>query len=108
PGAPTGAPFTSTLPAVARSKPATRLRMVDLPQPLGPTIAANCPWATVRSTSSRARTGLAPPNTLVTPASSMAFGMLGPSVGSADMAPAQQPVLQRDQQAVGEEAEHAD
>src|SRR3546814_10551022 len=82
--------------------------MVDLPQPLGPTIAANCPLATVRSTSSRARTGLAPPNTLVTPDSSMAFGMLVASICSADMAQAQQPVLQRDQQAVGEEAENAD
>src|SRR3546814_3220684 len=40
-----------------------------------------------------------PPNTLVTPDSSMAFGMRGTSICSADMAPAQQPVLQRDQQA---------
>src|SRR3546814_18733385 len=82
--------------------------MVDLPQALGPTIAANCPLATVRSTSSRARTGLAPPNTLVTPDSSMAFGMLGASICSADLAPAQQPVLQRAPPAVGEEAAHAD
>src|SRR5450756_195204 len=40
-----------TLPADARSRPATRVSVVDLPQPVGPTTAQNCPGSTVRFTS---------------------------------------------------------
>src|SRR4051794_41908659 len=47
----TGAPYTLTVPAVAGSSPETRDRVVDLPQPVGPTIETNSPSATSRSTS---------------------------------------------------------
>src|SRR3954449_4123404 len=47
----TGDPCTLTVPAVAGSSPETRDRVVDLPQPVGPTIETNSPSATSRSTS---------------------------------------------------------
>ena len=69
----TGRPPTRTLPALATSRPATRVSVVDLPQPDGPTTAQNCPGSTVRFTSRRAVNG-APPGVakrLVTPDSSI-------------------------------------
>ena len=42
---------TSTTPAVGLSSPATRLRIVDLPQPEAPMMHTNSPVATSRSTS---------------------------------------------------------
>src|SRR6476620_12146719 len=50
----TGAPCTATVPAEAGSSPETRDRVVDLPQPVGPTIETNSPGATSRVTSRRA------------------------------------------------------
>ena len=50
----TGWPPTRTLPALGRSSPATRVSVVDLPQPVGPTTAQNCPGLTGRLTSRRA------------------------------------------------------
>src|SRR4051794_33262518 len=44
-------PCTLTVPAVAGSSPDTSDRVVDLPQPGGPTIETNSPSATSRSTS---------------------------------------------------------
>ena len=56
PVAPRGAPAgvtsrlaTSTPPELGRSRPATSLRMVDLPQPLGPTRATKSPCSMRRS-----------------------------------------------------------
>jgi hypothetical protein len=42
----TGAPSTSKSPPVTGTSPAIALSSVDLPQPLGPTIATNSPAAT--------------------------------------------------------------
>ena len=42
----TGAPLTSTSPSLTRSSPEISDRVVDLPQPVGPTIAQNSPGAT--------------------------------------------------------------
>ena len=50
----TSRPPTRTLPALGWSRPATRVSVVDLPQPVGPTTAQNCPGSTVRFTSRRA------------------------------------------------------
>ena len=70
----TALPCTRTSPSLAASRPETRVRVVDLPQPLGPTTAQNWPGSTVRSTSARAvkiePVGVR--NRLLTPRSSMA------------------------------------
>jgi hypothetical protein len=50
----TGRPSTSTAPVLARSRPETRLSVVDFPHPVGPTTAQNSPAATVKSRSFRA------------------------------------------------------
>src|SRR5690348_16170972 len=42
----TGAPITRTSPVVGLSRPVIMLSVVDLPQPVGPTIAMNSPLAT--------------------------------------------------------------
>src|SRR6516162_9680071 len=42
----TGLPSSSTVPLVGRMRPDTILRIVDFPQPLGPTIVTNSPLAT--------------------------------------------------------------
>src|SRR5256885_16534057 len=55
-GPSTGAPFAHTWPRVGRSKPATMLRSVDLPQPEGPRIAANSFGATAKSIACTAST----------------------------------------------------
>src|SRR3954447_16357239 len=47
----TGRPCTSTVPEDAGSRPDTRDNVVDLPQPVGPTIVTNSPAATSRVTS---------------------------------------------------------
>src|SRR5205807_10636993 len=46
---------TRTAPEVGGSRPATTLSSVDLPQPLGPTIATNAPAGTDSEISSIAR-----------------------------------------------------
>src|ERR1700722_8836989 len=64
--APTSRPATNTWPCEAVSVPATSLRMVDLPQPEGPTRATNSPWVIRNDVSASAVTlFLSPPN--VTP-----------------------------------------
>ncbi len=60
PGASTGAPNTSTAPALAGSNPATRFIRVDLPHPLGPRMAVKAPSSTIRSMPVNACTGLRP------------------------------------------------
>src|SRR5437660_2311649 len=44
-------PPTRTDPALARARPDTSDKVVDLPHPVGPTIAQNCPGSTAKSTS---------------------------------------------------------
>ena len=50
----TACPPTRTVPALGRSRPATMVSVVDLPHPVGPTMAQNCPAPMVRSTSRKA------------------------------------------------------
>ena len=52
----TGAPSTSTVPAVRGSSPETTDSSVDLPQPEGPTTLQNSPGAMSMSTRRRAST----------------------------------------------------
>src|SRR5436190_48911 len=55
-GRSTRTPFTRTSPRVGRSKPATMLRSVDLPQPEGPSRAANSFTSTATSIACSAST----------------------------------------------------
>ena len=55
-GRSTRLPPTVISPAVYGTSPATILRMVVLPQPLGPTMATNSDWRMSRSTSAQAST----------------------------------------------------
>src|SRR6266852_1127075 len=70
----TGLPSTSTSPSLGSSSPEIRARVVDLPQPVGPTTAQNSPGSTARLRSRKAV--WTPPegvrNRLVTPRSSIA------------------------------------
>src|SRR5215475_7946135 len=52
-----GRPSSMISPAVADSKPAIIMRVVVLPEPLGPSSVRNSPGATVRETPSTAITG---------------------------------------------------
>ena len=56
-GRSTGLPPTVIEPAVCGTRPATILRMVVLPQPLGPTMATNSDCRMSRSMSAQASTG---------------------------------------------------
>src|SRR3954465_15021361 len=53
----TGLPSPPTVPALGGSRPETRERVVDLPQPVGPTMVTNSPAATSRVTSVMGVTG---------------------------------------------------
>src|SRR5262245_1495136 len=69
-GPSTGMPLSRMRPSLGRSRPATRLRMVLLPQPDGPTTATNSPARTSRLTRSMATSGETPSGAtkrLVTP-----------------------------------------
>jgi hypothetical protein len=44
----TGLPITLTLPALGPSRPEMKVRVVDLPQPVGPTTAQNLPASVCR------------------------------------------------------------
>ena len=57
----TSTPSMRTVPVDGRCSAPTMLSSVDLPEPDGPTMTANSPASTVRSTPSRARTGGVPP-----------------------------------------------
>src|SRR4051794_25097797 len=72
----TGAPSTQTPPALGRSVPASTLSSVDLPQPLGPTMARNSRSCTVRSRPSTART-TAPPRSKSTRSPSKRTALAG-------------------------------
>src|ERR1700723_2621887 len=72
--APPARPATNTWPSVALSVPATSFRMVDLPQPEGPTRATNSPWLMRNEVSASAVTWFfAPPNVTRTFSRSMTF-----------------------------------
>ena len=99
----TGWPPTRTWPALGRSSPATMVSVVDLPQPVGPTTAQNCPGRTTRSTSRRAVKAVPAGvrKRLLTPASSIpaswirrsrAPGPGGPPAAAAGPAPADLPL----------------
>src|SRR6266849_2765411 len=69
-GPSTGTPLSRIRPSFGRSSPATRLRMVLLPQPEGPTTATNSPGRTSKLTRSIAVNGDTPSGAmkrLVTP-----------------------------------------
>src|SRR5215207_5923066 len=59
-GPATRRPWTSTVPDVGLSRPASRLRNVDLPHPDGPTNATNSPGRTSSDSPSRATTSPPP------------------------------------------------
>src|SRR4029453_7525484 len=78
-GPSTGIPLRRIRPSVGRSRPATRLRIVLLPQPDGPTTATNSPARTSRLTRSIAVSADTPSGALkrlVTPASSSTDAVL--------------------------------
>src|SRR3990172_1280092 len=103
-GACTGSPSTSTCPRVGRSKPATMFSNVDLPQPLGPRMAANSLCATARSIDYTATTWRPrAANSLATPRSSTA-GAIGSAVRP-EGAPAQRHPRGAQDHPVGEKAE---
>src|SRR4051794_18984748 len=54
----TGCPATRTVPSEAGSRPETSDKVVDLPHPVGPTMATNSPGATSRVTSRMAVNGV--------------------------------------------------
>ena len=56
----TSRPPTTMTPELGRTSPLTSRRMVDLPQPEGPTSATNSPSAMRRLVSARAGTAFAP------------------------------------------------
>ena len=56
PGSKLGFPLTRTSPSVGVMRPAATINSVDLPQPEGPTMHANCPSGTVSEMRSRAVT----------------------------------------------------
>src|SRR5262249_27328772 len=69
-GPSTATPLSRMRPSLGRSRPATRLRIVLLPQPDGPTTATNSPARTSRLTRSMATSGDTPSGAtkrLVTP-----------------------------------------
>ena len=59
--APTSRPATNTRPLVLRMSPLTSLRMVDLPQPDGPTSATKSPFTMRRLVGASAFTARSPP-----------------------------------------------
>src|SRR5215831_6295402 len=63
PGRVTGSPSSRTRPSLARSRPATILSKVDLPQPDGPKMAMKSLSATLSEMGSRARVDPLPPRT---------------------------------------------
>src|SRR5262249_9708959 len=99
-----GAPSTKTWPRVGVSKPATMLSSVDLPQPLGPRMAANSLGSTAKSMACSAST-LWPRllNSLKTEWSVIA----GSAMGLQRPPPEHQP-RQADDDTIRDEAEQAD
>src|SRR5262245_41926769 len=92
----TGRPSTSTLPLLGRMRPETMLRIVDLPQPDGPTMVTIEPSGTSKLKSRTATTGSRSRgrNTMPTSARQIFAGGLGmlPVSGTGERRlPAQQP-----------------
>src|SRR5262245_4265036 len=100
-----GFPHISALPRVAFSKPATIRNSVDLPQPEAPIRQTNSPLLTLRC-ASRSASMRSPLN------SNCLLSALSSRIGVAALAmgrtPAQQSAADPHDQAVGDEAGHAD
>src|SRR4051794_26716135 len=101
---------TLTSPEVACSKPAMMRSKVVLPQPEAPTRQMNSPRVTVRSTWLSAATRCVPIwNSFETLETWSAIGLPAVVPVSAMLdVPAQQSVVERDHDLVGQEAQHAD
>src|SRR5256886_11425357 len=109
-GPSTGAPFAHAWPRVGRSKPATMLRSVDLPQPEGPRIAANSLGATAKSIARTASTRRPPlTNSFQTSRSSAARrgAARGRSAMRLEHAPPEEEVPGAQDDPVGHEAQEA-
>src|SRR5262245_33100047 len=107
PGPMIALPWVVTSPVVGSSKPAMMRSSVDLPQPEAPIRQTNSPLSMARSM--RASASISPSPTgkrLVTPRTA-SRGRLPPSRMML-RAPAQHPVADHHDDAVGDEAAHAD
>src|SRR5262245_50626665 len=96
-------PRTSTWPVVGSSNPATMRSRVDFPHPEAPIRQTNCPFSIVRSILESARISSSPTEKLlVTPR----IASCGPAGASFMVlrAPAQDPVADHHDDAVGDEA----
>src|ERR1700733_11203188 len=108
PGRSTSIPRTETDPRVARSKPAMMRSSVDLPHPDAPSRHTNSPARTERSMSRRASTGAAAAwNVLSTPAIRR-IGDRAAGSGMVLRAPAQEVVVDPEQDPIGDEPGHGD
>src|SRR5882757_1984445 len=106
PGPVTGLPSTVTSPVVGSSKPATMRSKVDLPQPEAPMRKTNSPWSIVTSMRPSASTSPSPTwKRLVTPRIATCGRLAS---GMVLRAPLQHAVADHDDDAVGDEAAHAD
>src|SRR5207244_1414909 len=106
PGPTIGLPCEETSPVVGSSKPATMRRSVDLPQPEAPIRQTNSPAAMVASTRASASISSSPTaKRLVTPRIASCVRRASAMVLRA---PAQQAVRGHYDEAVGDEAAHAD
>src|SRR5262252_10365640 len=106
PGPVTGAPSRRTRPVVGRSSPATMRRSVDLPQPDGPRRHRKSLSATRSEVGSMARVG-GPPCTPGKVRLSPSMASVGTRDGSGE-APGKQPVIQRLEEIIGDQPNHAD
>src|SRR5438552_14570925 len=107
----TGCPRNSTSPRVGPSNPATMLRSVDLPQPDGPSTAANSLGAILRSMPSRATSRPDRPlNSLKTPRSSATGAVADGHAGTGltlERPPAQGELRGSEAELVGGEADES-
>src|SRR2546428_1062883 len=104
PGPVTGAPSTSTRPAVGASSPATIRSSVDLPQPDGPSRQMKSLSATASDVGSNARVGGAPR----TPGNVRLTASMSRRDTRSGEGPGEQPLVQRLEEVVGNEADDAD
>src|SRR3954471_20755876 len=105
PGPVIGEPYISTAPAVAVSKPAMIRSSVDFPQPEAPIKQTNSPFDIVRLTSRNASTVCSPMlKRLLKPLMASVGRALRCSAASGMMlrAPCEQPVVERNDRAVGQ------
>src|ERR1700682_1882647 len=106
PGPVTGSPSRSTWPVVGRSSPATMRSSVDLPQPDGPSRQMKSLSATRSEVGSMARVG-GPPRTPGKIRLTSSMKRVGTRERSGQ-APGKEPLVQRLEQVVRDEPDHAD